>query len=104
MQERLVRFRVSTVLAVLGIAIAVAVLLEVVWIARQVLAWIIIALFFALALNPAVDFFQRHDVRWFCYVGGKWTVKYRFTHPKSEDADREIQEFIQKWSWYGDGV
>src|SRR5262245_50828993 len=22
----------------------------------------------------------------FCYVGGKWTVKYRFTHPKSEDA------------------
>jgi len=40
----------------------------------------------------------------FCYVGGKWTVKYRFTHPKSEDADREIQEFIQKWSWYGDGV
>ena len=40
----------------------------------------------------------------FCYVGGKWTVKYRFTHPKSEDADREIQEFIQKWSWYGGGV
>jgi hypothetical protein len=40
----------------------------------------------------------------FCYVGGKWTVKYRFTHPKSEDADREIQEFIQKWSWYGEGV
>lgn len=40
----------------------------------------------------------------FCYVGGKWTVKYRFSHPKNEDADREIQEFIQKWSWYGEGV
>jgi hypothetical protein len=40
----------------------------------------------------------------FCYVGGKWTVKYRFTHPKSEDADREIQGFIEKWSWYGEGV
>ena len=40
----------------------------------------------------------------FCYVGGKWTVKYRFTHPKSEDADREIQEFIQKWNWYGAGI
>jgi hypothetical protein len=40
----------------------------------------------------------------FCYIGGKWTIKYRITHPKSEDADREIQEFIQKWSWYGDGV
>jgi hypothetical protein len=40
----------------------------------------------------------------FCYVGGKWTVKYRFTHPKNEDGDREIQEFIRKWSWYGEGV
>jgi hypothetical protein len=39
----------------------------------------------------------------FCYVGGYWTVKYRFTHPKSENADREIEEFIQKWSWYGEG-
>ena len=46
----------------------------------------------------------RSRIYLFCYVGGKWTVKYRFTHPKSEDADREIQEFIQKWSWYGDGV
>src|SRR5437867_1040293 len=40
----------------------------------------------------------------FCYVGGKWAVEYRFTRPKGEDADREIQEFIQKWSWYGHGV
>jgi hypothetical protein len=39
----------------------------------------------------------------YCYVGGKWAVKYRFTYPKSEDADREIEEFIQKWSWYGEG-
>ena len=40
----------------------------------------------------------------FCYVGGKWAVEYRFTRPKGEDADREIQGFIQKWSWYGQGV
>lgn len=40
----------------------------------------------------------------FCYVGGKWAVEYRFTYPKTEDADSEIQEFIQKWSWYGAGV
>ncbi len=46
----------------LGIAIAVAVLLQVVWIARQVLVWILIALFLTLALNPAVDWFQRHGV------------------------------------------
>jgi predicted PurR-regulated permease PerM len=62
-EERVVRFRPSTILAVLGIAIAVAVLLEVVWIARQVLTWILIALFLTLALNPAVDWFQRHGVR-----------------------------------------
>ena len=44
----------------LGIAIAVALLLEIIWIARQVLTWILIAIFLALALNPAVDWFQRH--------------------------------------------
>ena len=40
----------------------------------------------------------------FCYIGDKWAVAYRFTYPKTEDADREIQEFIKKWSWYGTGV
>jgi predicted PurR-regulated permease PerM len=62
-EERVVRFRATTILAVLGIAIAVALLLEVVWIARQILAWILIAIFLALALNPAVDWFQRHGVK-----------------------------------------
>ena len=62
MEERVVRFRATTILAVLGISIAVAVLLQVLWIARQVLVWILIALFLTLALNPAVDWFQRHGV------------------------------------------
>lgn len=62
MEERVVRFRATTILAVLGITIAVAILLQVVWIARQVLVWILIALFLTLALNPAVDWFQRHGV------------------------------------------
>jgi len=62
-EERLVRLRATTILAVLGITIAVAVLLEVVWIARQVLTWILIAIFLTLALNPAVDWFQRHGIR-----------------------------------------
>jgi predicted PurR-regulated permease PerM len=62
-EERVVRFRATTILAVLGIAIAVALLLEVVWIARQVLTWILIAIFFALALNPAVEWFQRHGLK-----------------------------------------
>ncbi|MGI8785855.1 MAG: hypothetical protein ACR2L2_19645 [Acidobacteriota bacterium] len=40
----------------------------------------------------------------FCYVGGKWTVKYRFTHPKAVDASKETEEFIQSLSWDGAGV
>jgi predicted PurR-regulated permease PerM len=62
-QERVVRFRTSTILAVLGLAIAVVLFLEIVWIARQVLTWILIAIFFALALNPAVDWFQTRGIR-----------------------------------------
>jgi predicted PurR-regulated permease PerM len=61
--ERLVRFRARTILAILGIVLAVAIVLQVIWLARQVITWIIISLFLALALNPAVDFLQRHGLR-----------------------------------------
>jgi predicted PurR-regulated permease PerM len=57
--ERLVRFRLRTVLSLLVIIISVAVVLEVIWIARHVLTWIAISLFLALALNPAVERLQR---------------------------------------------
>ncbi len=63
MEERVIRFRATTILAVLGIAITVALLLHIIWIAREVLTWILIAVFFALALNPAVDWFQRHGIK-----------------------------------------
>jgi predicted PurR-regulated permease PerM len=62
-EERVVRFRPTTILALLGITIAVFLLLQVVWIARQVLTWALIAVFLALALNPAVEWFQRHGLR-----------------------------------------
>jgi predicted PurR-regulated permease PerM len=61
--ERLVRFRLRTVLSLLAAIVAVAVVLEVVWIARHVLTWILISLFLALALNPAVDWLQRRGVK-----------------------------------------
>jgi predicted PurR-regulated permease PerM len=60
--ERLVRLRARTVLSVLVLVIAVAVTLEVIWIARHVITWIVISIFLALALNPAVEWFQRHGV------------------------------------------
>jgi predicted PurR-regulated permease PerM len=61
--ERLVRFRLRTVLSLLATIVAVAVVLEVIWIARHVLTWILISLFLALALNPAVEWLQRHGIR-----------------------------------------
>lgn len=59
MQARLVEFRSRTVLRILGIAIAVAVVLEVVWISRHVLTWVAIAVFLALALDPLVCWIER---------------------------------------------
>jgi predicted PurR-regulated permease PerM len=61
--ERLVRFPVRTILTVLGVIIAVAVVLQVIMIARHVIVWILVALFLALAMNPAVDWFQRHGIK-----------------------------------------
>ncbi len=60
--ERLVRFPVRTILTVLGTIIGVAVVLEVIWISRHVVIWILISLFLALAMNPAVEYFQRHGI------------------------------------------
>jgi predicted PurR-regulated permease PerM len=61
--ERLVRFRARTILTILGIVLAVALALQVVWLARQVISWIIISVFLALALNPAVNWLQEHGLR-----------------------------------------
>jgi predicted PurR-regulated permease PerM len=59
MQTRLVEFRSRTILRILGIAVALAVVLEVVWISRQVISWVLISLFLALALNPLVSWIER---------------------------------------------
>jgi predicted PurR-regulated permease PerM len=62
-QERIIRFRARTILAVLGIVLAVFALLQVVVLARQVLTWMLIAVFFALALDPLVNFLMRLGIR-----------------------------------------
>lgn len=61
--ERWVRFPVRTILVVIGLVLAVWGLLQVLSLARQVLTWILIAAFLAMALNPAVDWLQRRGVR-----------------------------------------
>jgi predicted PurR-regulated permease PerM len=57
--ERVVDLRPRTILRALLIVIAVALILEMIWIARHVMAWVAIALFLALALDPLVGWIQR---------------------------------------------
>jgi predicted PurR-regulated permease PerM len=58
-EVRVVRVEARTVVNVLLIVLGFVLLLEVIWLSRQVITWILVALFLALALNPAVEFFQR---------------------------------------------
>src|SRR3954452_8629157 len=61
--ERVVLFRPRTVLQVAGVLLGVACALWILWVARQVITWILVAAFLALALNPAVDLLQRRGFR-----------------------------------------
>ena len=61
--ERIIRIPVRTVLAVLGLIIAVWVVIDVISIARHVLIWIAISVFLALAINPLVDWLQERGVQ-----------------------------------------
>ena len=58
-EQRVVDLRPRTILRVLLIVLAVGISLEVIWIARHVLAWVVIALFLALALAPLVSWIER---------------------------------------------
>jgi predicted PurR-regulated permease PerM len=62
-EERLVQFRPRAVLVVLGIIIAAYLLLQIVEAAQGILIWIFVAIFLALALNPAVDGLQRRGIK-----------------------------------------
>jgi len=63
LEERVIRFRPRTILIVIGIVLGIVLLLQILWSARQVLTWIVISAFLALALNPLVALIQRHGVR-----------------------------------------
>ena len=60
-EPRVVLIRPATVLAVLGIAVLVGLLLVFVYLAWHVLTWILVAVILAAALNPAVEASSR---RW----------------------------------------
>ena len=60
--ERVVSIRPRTILVVLGVTLFVAVVLALLYLAWRVITWILIAVFLAAALNPAVEFFQRRGL------------------------------------------
>ena len=62
-EERVIRFKPRTVFVVLGIVVASFIVLNLLWMARHVLTWVVIALFLAVALNPLVEWLQAHGIR-----------------------------------------
>jgi len=60
---RRVELRPRTVISVAFVLLGLAVAIWVVWVSRRVLTWVFVALFLALALDPAVRFLQTHGMR-----------------------------------------
>src|SRR5436305_14837817 len=60
--ERVLVLRPRTVLVPVGVLLGVTALVGLVFLAQQGLTLILVALFLALALNPAVEFFQRRGM------------------------------------------
>ncbi len=63
MEERIVSFRPRAVLNVIGVVLLTVCVLGFLWVTRGVLVWILISLFLAVALNPAVEWLLRSGVR-----------------------------------------
>jgi predicted PurR-regulated permease PerM len=61
-EERLIRVAPRTVLLVVGLLLGIALSLWVVWISRQVITWVLVSLFLAMALDPAVQALQRRGL------------------------------------------
>jgi predicted PurR-regulated permease PerM len=62
-EERVVEIRPRTLLTSAGVLLGLGVVILVVWVARHALTWVLISLFLALALNPAVESLERRGLR-----------------------------------------
>lgn len=72
--ERVVLFRIRTLLAGLAVLVALAVVLGFVFLAQAGLTLIAIALFLAVALNPAVELFERRGLPRVAAVGAVYVL------------------------------
>jgi predicted PurR-regulated permease PerM len=59
-EERLVSFRTQSILRLVALLLALGSVLWILYVSRQVLSWIFVSLFLALALNPAVEWLIHH--------------------------------------------
>ena len=66
----MVRFSVRSVLTVIGFVIAAWALLSILAVTKEVISWLFVSIFLALALNPAVEWFMRHGVKKRGYAAG----------------------------------
>ena len=62
-EARVVHLRPQTIFLVIGIGVLVGLSLVLVYLAWNVLSWIVIAMFLAMALNPAVEAFERRGMK-----------------------------------------
>jgi predicted PurR-regulated permease PerM len=51
--------RPRAVITIIGLVVVVAAALWLLWLSKRIITWVLIAMFLAVALNPAVDAFQR---------------------------------------------
>ena len=61
--ERVVYIRPRTILQVLGIVLATLAIIAFVYLAWHIVTWILVAVFLALALNPAVEYIERRGLK-----------------------------------------
>jgi predicted PurR-regulated permease PerM len=62
-EARVVKVRPATIFLVIGITVLVGLALLLFYLALDVLTWIVIAIFLATALNPAVEYFERRGMK-----------------------------------------
>ena len=63
MVERVIRFSPRSVLVVIGLVLATLLALRLLAATRDLIVWLLVALFLAMALNPAVEWLQRRRVK-----------------------------------------
>ena len=107
-EERIVYFRPRAILVVLGIILSATAIIAFLFLAWHVITWILIALFLAIALNPAVEFLVRRGLRRslasvLVFVGALATFAGA-RGARDPAARREVNDFVDAVPGYVDDL